>query len=577
MSTSIPYFWEIARNKYPEQDKRHSNLTTTLKTMVSNLRRMCKTNEYNVFTIGMGYLYEHIRPSIVILLSLFMEPSVRAQFDKYSSNQFNLEWHKMFFDNLMKYNVPDIAYWFFLKVPYFYRNNLDARRQLMSSMLDYMTEKWPSDKIFNEKSFIFTTMSSYPVYSLAYHNNSNKEILGKVCKLIRKICPFVNYRNPNISNIRWKAGEKLKVCFVSESLSGDTSVLRDRIGIILNLPKEQFDVYYATFSNMELVKNRNPVAMSLYKKMKDRYIHLSNSMDDARKRLSSHNFHIIVYPDIGMKITQTFLAYSRIAPIQINTWGHSDTSGIDTVDYYITSKYFEVDDIAEMQSHYSEKAIALPSFGTYYYSPVSMFVKEDLKPREYYNLSPDDHVYWCMQTFYKFNDEFENIIAQIIRSDDKAIVLLSVVIPFCRSHLARIINKIGKENANKIKFYPAKNKLDFYSLIKLSDVVLDPYPFGGCNSSLEAFDLGVPVVSMPSQFINGRFTYGFYQKMGIQDCLASTVDEYVETALKLVNNYDFRNSVVAKINKNKNLLFEDPESVKDWTKCLLDLGEKHIR
>ena len=53
------------------------------------------------------------------------------------------------------------------------------------------------------------------------------------------------------------------------------------------------------------------------------------------KNKDSRNVYGLVYPDLGMKVFQTFLAYSRIAPIQINTWGHSITSGIPNIDYYI--------------------------------------------------------------------------------------------------------------------------------------------------------------------------------------------------------------------------------------------------
>ena len=39
--------------------------------------------------------------------------------------------------------------------------------------------------------------------------------------------------------------------------------------------------------------------------------------------------------------TQYKIAFHRIAPIQINTFGHSDTSGLPNIDYFISSKYFE--------------------------------------------------------------------------------------------------------------------------------------------------------------------------------------------------------------------------------------------
>ena len=46
------------------------------------------------------------------------------------------------------------------------------------------------------------------------------------------------------------------------------------------------------------------------------------------------------------------------------------------------------------------------------------------------------------------------------------------------------------------------------NLVYISDIVLDTYPFGGCNSSLEVFSLGKIIITYPSEFLPGRFTYG---------------------------------------------------------------------
>ena len=32
-----------------------------------------------------------------------------------------------------------------------------------------------------------------------------------------------------------------------------------------------------------------------------------------------------------------FLAYARLAPIQITSWGQTETTGIDTIDYFLSS------------------------------------------------------------------------------------------------------------------------------------------------------------------------------------------------------------------------------------------------
>ena len=48
------------------------------------------------------------------------------------------------------------------------------------------------------------------------------------------------------------------------------------------------------------------------------------------------------------------LASMRLAPIQLCSFGHPETSGLRTIDYYISSELLET---TESQSFYSEKLI----------------------------------------------------------------------------------------------------------------------------------------------------------------------------------------------------------------------------
>ena len=64
---------------------------------------------------------------------------------------------------------------------------------------------------------------------------------------------------------------------------------------------------------------------------------------------------------------------------------------------------------------------------------------------------------------------------------------------------------------SRVKFLPPQHHQNFVNLMKCSDILIDTYPFGGCNSSLECFSLHKPLVTQPSKRINGRFTYGFYK------------------------------------------------------------------
>ena len=48
--------------------------------------------------------------------------------------------------------------------------------------------------------------------------------------------------------------------------------------------------------------------------------------------------NIIFYPDIGMSIEFYFLSLIRLAKYQIMSWGHPETTGSNSIDFYLCSK-----------------------------------------------------------------------------------------------------------------------------------------------------------------------------------------------------------------------------------------------
>ncbi len=50
---------------------------------------------------------------------------------------------------------------------------------------------------------------------------------------------------------------------------------------------------------------------------------------------------VLIYPEIGMDPMTAKLACLRLAPVQVTTWGHPETSGLPTIDYYMSAAEFE--------------------------------------------------------------------------------------------------------------------------------------------------------------------------------------------------------------------------------------------
>jgi predicted O-linked N-acetylglucosamine transferase (SPINDLY family) len=122
--------------------------------------------------------------------------------------------------------------------------------------------------------------------------------------------------------------------------------------------------------------------------------------------------------------------------------------------------------------------------------------------------------------------------------------------------------------ADRIVFVPRLQQAEFLNLLNVVDVLLDPFPYGGCTSTLEAFSFGVPVVTLPTELLRGRFTQAFYRRLGVESCIARDKADYVEIALQLGMDKAFRENVRQQILAGQPRLFEDDSAVRDWEQFL---------
>ena len=211
---------------------------------------------------------------------------------------------------------------------------------------------------------------------------------------------------------------------------------------------------------------------------------LEENIKSARKIIGDYNLDILVYPEIGMDLFYYLLAFSRLAPIQINTWGHSETCGIDTIDYFFSSKLYELP-YEEAQTHYSEKLILQNSLCTSYINPLSKHNLANFKNRFHFGFTDDAIIYFCAQSLFKINPIYDEYIVKILKN-----VPNSIIVFLDGNEKTKILERLYNQGiGSQIKFLPMMNHFGYMNLMNVSDIFLDIYPFGGCNSSFEAFSL----------------------------------------------------------------------------------------
>lgn len=347
------------------------------------------------------------------------------------------------------------------------------------------------------------------------------------------------------------AGARLRIGFISRHFSNHT-ISKLMQGIIAHLSRERFTT--VVFS---IGRPLAEVATSV-RNSADEYRDLSTDPDLARATLAASDLDVLFYADLGMDPLTYALAFQRFAPVQCVTWGHPVTTGIPTIDYFISSELLEP---ADADDHYSERLIRLRTLPTYYERPVPPAV---LKTRRELDLPADSHVYLCPQSLFKLHPDFDVLLASILARDPQGrIVLVESEHPAWNVQLQNRFARTLGALASRVQFVPKQNHADFLSLLASSDVMLDPLHFGGGNTTYEALSLGVPIVTLPADYMRGRVTSGCYRKMGVSDCTVCSPAEYVDLAVRLGTDTAFRHTIAGKIRSASHVLFEDRGAIEE--------------
>ena len=392
-------------------------------------------------------------------------------------------------------------------------------------------------------------------FSLSYDQFDNLELNKKCIKFYKKIYPELN----KVNNINKVSSSKIKIGFISEYLT-DHTIGKLFKGIILRLDQNKFDVIVF---HTEKTKNG-----SILKQLKDaeqsgmiKNYFLPNSFSEKQKIILKEKLDILFYPEIGLSLQLYYLSFIRLATYQVTSWGHPETTGNPSIDYFITSKLIETH---EGQKNFSENLILLDYLPMYYYTPS---IKNEVDKT---SLS-QNNIYSCPQTLQKLHPEFDLIIGEILAQDQKAIIyFIKDANNILFKKLIERFKKNKKIDLERIKFLDGLNWEEYINHCGEVSVLLDPIYYGAGNSFYESVYYGTPTITMPTQYTKSRLVLGAYNQIDISDLdfnpITKSVNEYVEKAIEISNDknlYDLKHDIKIRAKKN---LYEREEVISNFEK-----------
>ncbi|MFV9915589.1 MAG: SEC-C metal-binding domain-containing protein [Rickettsiales endosymbiont of Dermacentor nuttalli] len=406
-----------------------------------------------------------------------------------------------------------------------------------------------------------------PLFNLAYHGFNDKELVSKFNTLYKKNMRCFNYVAPHCMKlIPFKDGKKIKVGFLSHyfwnhSVGKCFNVLIKKLG---------------EFDDLEIVvfteKCKKDSLLQDLIEGKVLYRELPSSYEYATKIVAEAKLDILIYTDIGMNEETYALAMARLAPIQCCLSGHPVTTGLSTIDYYISSRKFEP---VNAKEYYSETLILLDNLPALIAKPEMPEVEIDLASLKL----PKGILYVCPMTLYKIHPEFDEIMANILRADPNGFIILFDDAK--QKHFAKILNRRFKQTmpdvCQRVIFISWLNPAQFKQMLLKADMVLDPIHFGGGTTTYFMLGLGIPVVTLPFESLRSRVTYSCYKLMKIDDMIAKNKEEYVEIAVKVANNRKLYKQISNLIIEKNFMIFDnEKETVREMHELIYDLRSNNI-
>jgi protein O-GlcNAc transferase len=393
---------------------------------------------------------------------------------------------------------------------------------------------------------------SLPFY-LAYQGYCDLDLQSLYGSLVCKIM-YGKYSVPTLPAPP-AVGEPVRVGFVSSFFWNHSNWKIPIKGWISQLDRRRFQIFgYHVGKEWD---GETAIAASIC----DRFIHGLTTVDDWRNEILASAPHILVYPGLLMEDLTLQLAAQRLAPVQCNSWGHPETSGMPTLDFFISSDLMEP---KEASRQYSEKLIRLPNLSVYCVETQRKAIK---KKRSEFGLRSNSTVFWCGQSLFKYLPQYDFVFANIAtRVDNCQFVFIrhtgsSEVTKHFMERLDRAFRLNGLNFSRYCVFSPRLSSEGFINAIGQCDLILDSIGWSGFNSTLESLEWDLPIVTIQGSLMRGRHTAAILQMMGVLDTIATTINDYVSIAVKLANNPAERTAVSRSIADAKHRLYRDRSCV----------------
>ena len=292
----------------------------------------------------------------------------------------------------------------------------------------------------------------------------------------------------------------------------------------------------------------------------DRFVSGPRSVAAWQQAILADAPDVLIYPEIGMDPIAGALAALRLAQVQCNAIGHPITSGMPTIDHFLTSALMEPEGT---EDQYTEQLVRLPGLSVYYDPlevPPLALSRVDL------GLPPQATVYWCGQSLYKYLPQHDTIFPRIATAvPDAQFVFIehgsAFVTQMFRQRLERAFAAQGLRAADHCVVLPRMDIQRFLAVMGVCDVFLDGLGWSGFNTAMESLAHALPIVTLPGGTMRMCHSAGVLRQIGVTETIAANEDEYVAIAARLAHEPVWRMEVRGRMRAGRARAWRDRQAI----------------
>ncbi|MBR0288274.1 MAG: glycosyltransferase, partial [Selenomonadaceae bacterium] len=382
-------------------------------------------------------------------------------------------------------------------------------------------DEFKNSPYFNQiENFRREDYSNY-LFNLHNLNFSREKIFEETCgfnKILAHIPRFTHNRKKHSRH------KKIRVGYISPDIRFNV-VTFFSCHLFISYDKTRFEVFLYANNDEDRITERFKQRVDVFRKI------LYKPANEVAAQIMEDEIDILV--DLAGHVADNLLpvmAY-KPAPIQISGIGYFDSTGLDTIDYFLADKFTDPEGLNE--KFFTEKILRLQHshFCYEWHDFPFMITPAPCIKKGYVTFGSFNH-------FAKVTDEMLSVWSKILSA-----------VPNSRLYLKNLTFdtedglELSKKRIQAAGIDLERVDFDIFEKTYIKkyeqvDIALDTFPYPGGGTTCDALYMGVPVITLVGERHNSRFGYSLLMNIGLEELCAFSEEEYIQKAVDLANDFD---------------------------------------